>query len=154
MATWIVVAKDDVANYIAQQVVDSANDPTVLGLSRLEGDKGIIASVVAKFRGAVFAGGATELSATDGSVPPEAVEHVLVMCVAALAAGMGSPLASFVQSDFFKGMLDEAREWLKLARDGLEVQGPDDPSAGSGASLPTVVINPGDRLTRDLVEGF
>lgn len=154
MTAWIVVAKDDVANYIAQQVMDAANDPTVLGLSRLEGEKGIIASVVAKFRGAIWAGKRVSLSATAGSVPPEAVEHVLVMCVRALAAGMANPLATFVASDFFKAMLDEATEWLKLAREGMEVQGPTDPETSGSLSLPTVVVDPGERMTRDLVEGF
>lgn len=154
MPDWIVIEKADVAKYIAQQVIDASDDPTVLSLSRLEGEKGIIASVVAKFRGAIVAGGVTSLSGTEGSVPPEAVEHVLVMCIRALAAGMANPLATFVNSEFFKGMLDEATEWLKLAREGMEVQSPDDPDSTGGASLPTVVINPGPRLTRDLVEGF
>lgn len=145
---------EDVKSYVAKYVIDGSNDPEVLGYSRLEGDRGIIASVVAKFRGAIYAGKKTPLSATANSVPPEAVEHVLVMCVAALAAGMGTALASFVQSDFFKGMLDEAREWLKLARDGMLVQPATDPETGGGVQLPTVVIDPGERLTRDLVEGF
>lgn len=154
MATWIVPTKNDVANYIAQQAIDAANDPTTSGsLSRLEGASGILAGVVAKFRGAIHAGGASSVSATAGSVPPEAVEHVLVMCVAALGAGMGSPLANFIHSDLFKSMLEDAREWLKLAREGMRVQGPDDPQAG-GASLATVVASGGERLTRDSVEGF
>ncbi len=156
MATdWIVPTTADVVKYLTKAGIDASNfQNDFAGSKRLEGPTGILAGSVAKVRGAIWSGRKVRLSATAGSVPPEAVEHVLVMCVPALAAGMGSPLATFIQSDFYKDMLTEARDFLKLCREGLEVQGPTDPTTGGGGPLATVVASGGDRLTRDNTEGL
>lgn len=154
MATdWIVPTSADVQKYLDQYVIDANNKLDSAGAKRLDGPTGILASVVAKIRGAIYAGGTVQLSATAGSVPPEAMEHVMVMCIPPLAAGLASPMAKFVDSDMFKGLIDEAREFLKLCREGMAVQEAPDASGGGGQTAVTV-INPGDRLTRDVMEGL
>lgn len=76
---------------------------------------GVIAGTVARIRGAIQSAGRQPLSATAGTVPPEAQQHAAVLSVAALAASRPQ-MAAFVDADGhttgFGKLFDIAEAWL------------------------------------------
>jgi hypothetical protein len=127
MATlWIEPNKDDVSVFMSSSVVGVAqtDEQTV---------PKILAAVVQRIRGTIIAGGMTPPSKKATEVPPEAVQHALVLTVFALVAS--KPNFQFVTADSFEKQRLAAEKWLDAVAAGRPVTFPKDISPDEPRSL-------------------
>lgn len=107
----------------------------VTGRADSAGDKTakVLTVLIQRVRGTIAAAGVSPVSANEQGVPPEGLQHVLVLCVGALLSG--APNLDFLLAGEFGKMLTDAREWIKAVRDGLKVTIPDEILEGSQTSI-------------------
>ena len=149
-AAWTVPTKDNVQDFMAVAVLDGTNATPFGGSERISQ---VLAAVVARVRGAIEAGGKVGLSATAMSVPPEAVQHTLVLTAEAMVASTPQ-VDRFTMGDAFVRMVERAEKWLQDVQSGDVEPTEATDEASSPAQLATVVISGGTRLTRDDFDGL
>lgn len=120
---WAVPTVDDVNTVMNTFVVGSANEQFASGDVRVTKLLSLCVNIV---RGAIGVGGRSPISLTPGSVPPEAVDVVLMLVVERLINSTPR-LAKFVESDWAGWTIKDARDWVKEVRQGQAVTQPADP---------------------------
>ncbi len=108
---WPEPTADDVTTFMLSVVVN-----------RTKQDDGsvedVLTKVVQRVRGTVAAGALTPLSANVAGVPPEAVQHTLILTVNALIAS--TPNLQFVTKDVFDKQVATAERWLDRVGQSLQ----------------------------------
>lgn len=100
----------------------------------------ILSVTVRRFRGTI--GRTNTVSDNEGEVPPEALQHVLVLCVCSLLSG--TPSFSFLMrgpdgsESGFGYQVKQAERWLKDVDEGKSVTYPENPGP-SATSDPNLI---------------
>lgn len=125
MSNWAVPSSADLAVVMNTQVLLPTSPNAVAAL----------ALAVGRVRGTIQTAGRVPVSVTAGSVPPEALQHALVLTVA-LLTGAFPNLASLVDADGgktgFGQLVEQAEQWLDRIEKGASCIGPTDPVGMDG----------------------
>jgi hypothetical protein len=124
---WVIPTVDDVQKLLASVVVNAVNELDSGGVNVLDGPNGILAMVVNQVRGEMASANRVPLSLKKTAVPPEAVKHVLILCVEALMVRQPQ-MVQFTNSEQMGWTIKASRDWLKTAREtGSNFSTPSDP---------------------------
>jgi hypothetical protein len=133
MATkWTQPTAEDVKNYMSSVVTDRAAQTE----TQVES---ILSNVVLRIRGTIIAAGVTPVSQEGGEVPPEAMQHAVVLTVVMLLSA--TPNFGFLmrgETGSETGIAyanRKAEEWLAAVSTGKPVTYPKDVSEDEGRSL-------------------
>jgi len=120
---WIAPTADDVANYMSSVV-------TARAAQTADQIGNILAAVVQRVRGTIEAAGMTPLSSGSGEVPPEAVQHTLVLTTVTLLNA--TPNFGFLMKGAdgsqsgFSYSVQQAEHWIDAVAAGRRVSYPKD----------------------------
>ena len=130
---WVVVDPTQVESFMQSFVNDAVNPLDASGALRAANLLGFLAN---RFRGAIARGNRVPLSLTANSIPAEAQWHLLVLLAEAMAASVPQ-VAEFVQGPRFSALVDDAKEWLRMAGEGTLVPvAPTDPDPATQPAAP------------------
>lgn len=132
-AAWTVLTAEDVKKFMSSAVVLATNEDIFTnGVGRVSM---MTDTVVKRIRAAIGTANRVPLSATTGSIPPEAEQHALVMIAAQLSASVPQ-LNDFVASAAFKLMHEKAEDWMSEVHKGLNITRPSDPDSDTESEAP------------------
>jgi len=123
---WVVPTVADISDVFAQPAIDKASGIGAIDTSTKLAN--IIALVVARVRNTIANNSrGHQVSATAGSVPPEAKQYCLLMAVRQLIDSVPAMAGAIGMSDNFNTLYTEAKDWLQYVQDGGSVLNPTDP---------------------------
>lgn len=125
MSNWREPSADDAAAFMATVVLTRAEGTDD---SKLEN---ILTIVTQRVRGTIGAAGITPLSANANEVPPEGLQHTLILAIFALVSA--TPGFQFITKDEFDKQVERAEKWLEAVANHRPVTYPDTVSAATAA---------------------